>query len=62
MKEPKISFLIAAHNEEKMIGSTLKNLLSLPYKNYEIIIGLDGCTDRTLEIVKAFKKRNKKIS
>jgi len=57
----KISFLISAHNEEKIIGKTLNNLLSLPYNNYEVIIGLDGCTDNTEKIVKGFVKRSKKF-
>src|SRR3989344_464119 len=60
-EEIKISFLIAAHNEEKIIAKTLKNLISLPYKNYEVILGLDGCTDKTEEIVKSFEKKSKKI-
>jgi len=61
MKQPKLSFLIAAHNEEKIIAKALNNLLSLPYKNYEVILGLDGCTDRTEEIVKSFEKKSDKV-
>ncbi len=61
MKEIKISFLIAAHNEEKIIGKTLSHLLKIPYKNYEVIVGLDGCTDNTEKIVKSFAKKSKKI-
>ncbi len=61
MKERKISFLIAAHNEGKIISKSLDNLLKLPYKNYEIIIGLDGCTDNTLEIVKSYAKKSNKF-
>jgi len=57
----KISFLIAAHNEEKIIAKTLENLLNLPYDDYEVIIGLDGCTDGTEEIVKKYVKKSKKI-
>ncbi len=57
----KISFIIAAHNEEKVIAQPLQNLLNLPYKNYEVVIGLDGCTDRTEEIVKTFVKKKPKI-
>ena len=57
----KISFLIAAHNEEKIIAKTLENLLNIPYGNYEIILGLDGCSDRTEEIVKKYAKKNSKI-
>ena len=61
MKFPKLSFLIAAHNEEKIIGKTLKNLLNLPYENYEVILGLDGCTDNTESIAKEFCKKSKKF-
>jgi len=61
MKMKKISFLVAAHNEEKIIGKTLENLIKIPYDNYEIIIGLDGCTDKTEEIVKLFSEKSKKI-
>jgi len=57
----KISFLIAAHNEEKIISKTLDNLLAIPYKNYEVLVGLDGCTDNTLEIVKEYSKKSKKF-
>ena len=53
----KISFLIAAHNEEKIIRKTLEHLSNFPYKKYEVIIGLDGCTDSTEEIVKEFSDR-----
>jgi glycosyltransferase involved in cell wall biosynthesis len=56
IKNLKLSFLIAAHNEEKVIEQTLKNLSSLPYNNYEVIIGLDACTDNTENIVNKFKR------
>jgi glycosyltransferase involved in cell wall biosynthesis len=58
---PKISFLIAAHNEEKIIAKTLEKLVRLPYADYEVILGLDGCTDNTEDIVKSFCKKSKKI-
>jgi len=61
MKNHKLSFLIAAHNEEKIIEKPLLNLLNLPYENYEVIIGLDGCTDNTENIVKKFCEKSKKF-
>ena len=48
---------MAAHNEEKLIDRALTNLFYLPYKDYEVIIGLDGCTDKTEEIVNSFEER-----
>lgn len=60
-KQRKVSFLIAAHNEERIIGKTLQNLLNLPYDNYEVVLGLDGCTDRTEDIVREFCNKSKKF-
>ncbi|MEI6731237.1 MAG: glycosyltransferase [archaeon] len=55
----KVSFLMAAHNEEKIIYHSLNNLLNLTYGNYEVLIGLDGCTDGTEEIVREFCSKSK---
>ncbi|MFH1711034.1 MAG: glycosyltransferase [Nanoarchaeota archaeon] len=62
MKQIKISFLMAAHNEDKIIAKTLENFLKLPYDNFEVIIGLDGCTDNTEKIVKDYCEKSKKIT
>jgi len=61
MKNPKISFLMTAHNEERIIRKALDNLLRIPYGNYETIIGLDGCTDSTEKIVLEYEKKSKKF-
>jgi len=50
----RVSILIPVHNEEKLIGECLKNLSMLPLNKFEIIVGLDGCTDRTEKIAKKF--------
>ncbi|MEM4625594.1 MAG: glycosyltransferase [Candidatus Pacearchaeota archaeon] len=57
----RISFLIAAHNEEKIISTALENLLNLPYEEYEVIIGLDGCTDNTEDIVRSYVNRSNRF-
>lgn len=61
MKKVKISFVIPAHNEEKIISKTLTNLNNLPFKDYEVLVGLDGCTDKTEDIVKLFVKKYRKF-
>ena len=43
-----ISVLVPAFNEEATIVDTVKNLLSLDYPNYEIVVVNDGSTDETL--------------
>jgi cellulose synthase/poly-beta-1,6-N-acetylglucosamine synthase-like glycosyltransferase len=69
----KVSILIAAYNEEKVIEEKIRNCFELefPRKNLEILIGSDASTDRTEAIVAkyapdvklfAFKQRGGKAS
>ena len=53
---PRVSILIPAYNEERVIGAKIENLLALDYDpgKMEILIGSDGSTDRTDNIVKSF--------
>lgn len=55
---PKVSLLIAAYNEEKVIEERLKNIASLDYdfSKIEVHIGSDYSSDRTNEILQ--KKQN----
>jgi cellulose synthase/poly-beta-1,6-N-acetylglucosamine synthase-like glycosyltransferase len=54
---PRVSILIAAHNEEREIQATVENKLSLEYPRdrIEIVVVSDGSVDRTDEIVRAFE-------
>lgn len=50
-----VSILVPAYNEEKVIVSSIKSLLYLDYKLYEIIVINDGSSDQTKEkIIEAF--------
>jgi cellulose synthase/poly-beta-1,6-N-acetylglucosamine synthase-like glycosyltransferase len=55
---PEVSIVIAAHNEEQVIGRRIENLLALDYppERLQILIGSDGSTDRTSEIVKVYRR------
>jgi cellulose synthase/poly-beta-1,6-N-acetylglucosamine synthase-like glycosyltransferase len=48
--------IVAAHNEEKVIGALIENLLQLKYPKelYDIFVICDNCTDRTAEIVRSY--------
>ena len=50
---PKVTLLISAYNEEKVIAEKIKNSLALDYPHdlFEIIVVSDGSTDRTNKIV-----------
>lgn len=56
---PRISMIIAAHNEENDIGAKIENSLSLDYPRdrFEIIVASDCSTDDTDEIVRGFQYR-----
>ena len=54
---PDISVIIPAHNEEAGIEAKLRNLLDSDYprERVEILVGSDGSSDRTQEIVERFR-------
>ncbi|MEW6063425.1 MAG: glycosyltransferase [Nanoarchaeota archaeon] len=60
---PSISFVIPAYNEEKRISGTLNSYTKFlkSYEDYEIIVVCNGCTDNTVNLVKKFLKKNKRI-
>jgi glycosyltransferase involved in cell wall biosynthesis len=60
----KISIIVPAHNEEKIIGKTLSSLFRTLEKsklNYEIVAVDDNSDDNTLKIMKRFARKSKKI-
>lgn len=71
---PSVSIIIAAYNEEEVIGRTLSRCLELDYpeERLEVVVGSDGSTDGTVEIaqqhegervqVVAFPERRGKLS
>ena len=60
---PRLTLLIAAYNEEAVIERRVLNALDMDYPRdrLEIVIGLDGCSDRTAEIVSGFGHRGVRL-
>ncbi|MBN2980012.1 glycosyltransferase family 2 protein [Cohnella algarum] len=56
--EPTKSFavLVAAHNEEKVVGALLENLLKMDYPRelFDVFVICDNCTDGTADIVRGY--------
>lgn len=46
-----VSIIVPAYNEEITITETIKSLLRLNYKSYEIIVVNDGSKDNTVDVV-----------
>lgn len=60
---PGVSILIPAHNEEKVIGSTLESMLAFDYprEKIEIIVINDGSMDGTASIVGDFASKDPRV-
>jgi len=56
---PKVSVIIPAYNEEKVIANTIEALLETKYPKKEIIFVDDGSKDSTLRIATRYKDRIK---
>lgn len=60
-KNPLVSIILPAYNEEKHVGICLDSLLKQTYKPIEIFIVDDESRDKTAEIVKKYEKKYKNI-
>ncbi len=61
-KQPMITIMIPAHNEEIMIEETIDYLATeLNYSNYELLVINDGSTDNTLTILQDLQNKYKKL-
>jgi len=55
---PKLSIILPAHNEEKVIEETIDNIFSSDYPNEkEVIVVNDGSTDNTWDVVRKMKRK-----
>ena len=58
---PLVSVVIPAYNAEKFITATLESVLSQTYQKIEVVIVDDGSRDKTVEIVREFAAKDKRI-
>ena len=56
VKKSYISVLITNYNKEKFLEKSLKYVCNQNFKNYEVIIFDDCSTDRSINIIKKYKK------
>ena len=58
---PKVSVIVPARNEEKLISKCLDSLLNQDYQNYEIVVIDDSSEDSTGQIIKKYAGKHSKI-
>lgn len=58
LARPAISIIIAARNEEEHLKKLIPKLLNQYYPQFEIIIGLDRCTDQSKMVLESFQGSN----
>jgi len=58
---PRLSVLVPARNEETCIGPCVESLLKQDYPNYEVIVLDDNSTDRTLDILQEFARKDPRL-
>lgn len=56
-----VSVIMPCHNGAKYINESVKSVLNQTYKNFELIIVLDHCTDESEYICENLKKNDERI-
>lgn len=58
---PLISVIVPVYNTEKYLSECLDSILGQTYQNLEIILINDGSTDGSLEIIKEYEAKDKRL-
>lgn len=58
---PKVSIIIPAYNAERYIQRCLNSIIGQSLSDIEIIVINDGSNDKTLEILREYKKKDQRI-
>lgn len=60
--DPFVSVIVASYNYGRYIAQTLESIINQTYGNLEVIVIDDGSTDGSVEVIKAFEKRDARIA
>jgi len=55
--EPLVSIIIPCFNREKYISETVESVFSQTYRNIELLVVDDGCTDNSREVLEGYAGR-----
>ena len=57
MANPLVSVLLPTYNEEAFIAEALTSVVTQDYENLEVVVGDDGSTDCTLEVIQEYARK-----
>ncbi len=57
IKNPQVSIIIPLYNSEEYINECLESILNQTFTEFEVIIVDDGSTDKSVSIVKSFRRK-----
>ena len=52
-----ISAIVPVYNTEKQVGRCIDSIIAQTYPNWELILVDDGSTDRSLDVIREYKKK-----
>lgn len=58
---PRVSVVIPVYNGERLIGNAVRSVLAQSYTNWDLTIGDNCSTDRTVEVAEEFASRDPRI-
>lgn len=61
MDEPLVSIIVPVYNTSSYLPKCIYSLINQTYSNIEIILVNDGSTDNSLEVLKEFARKDKRI-
>ncbi len=59
--KPAVSVVTAAYNAEKTIRESMMSVLNQDYKDIELLVVLNGCSDNTEDIVREIEHSDKRV-
>jgi teichuronic acid biosynthesis glycosyltransferase TuaG len=61
MTPPRFSVVVPCHNAARYLDETLKSVLRQSYEHFEVVVVDDASTDKSWEIIQAYKRADSRV-
>jgi len=55
------SIIMTVYNRERYIGAAIESVLASTYRDFQLLVWDDGSTDRSINIVRDYAKRDERV-